>query len=174
MDPVTLRRTIDTWLKILDQSTYYELLGILEIADDGAIQKAFHEFSQSFHPDNHRGAPEDVRRDVTAIYRRGAEAYGVLRDPNSRTAYDLALSQGALRLHQGTGSSPAPDAAVSLESVCKTAGGRLHARQAERALSERKPDEAFALFRKASIAEGKNAELEDRFKMLFEISKTLF
>jgi DnaJ-class molecular chaperone len=115
VDPVTLRRTIDTWLKILDQSTYYELLGILEIADEGAIQKAFHEFSQSFHPDNHRGAPEDVRRDVTAIYRRGAEAFG-----------------------------------------------------------ERKPDEAFAQFRKASIAEGKNEELEERFKMLFEISKTLF
>ena len=41
------------WAAVLDDSTYYELLGVLEIADDAALKAAFHEFALAFHPDCH-------------------------------------------------------------------------------------------------------------------------
>lgn len=168
-----VRATVQSWLSILDQSSYYELLGILEIADDSAIQKAFHDFSQSFHPDAHRKRSPQIRDAVTRIYRRGAEAYGVLRDPKTRAAYDLALSQGALRLNRGKASSPATDQSASLDGACRTPAGKLHARQAERALRDKDSDLAFSFLRKAQGAEGDNPELEERFRQLFEVSKTL-
>jgi DnaJ-class molecular chaperone len=156
----------------LEDSTYYELLGILEIAGDEAVQSAFHEFSQSFHPDNNRGADEKLRADITRIFKRGAEAYRVLRDPRSRAAYDLAMAQGALRL-TGHGQGPAEKTNESLEATCRTSGGRLHARQAERALSERELDNAHALLRKALVAEGDNPDLERRFRELFKVAQRL-
>jgi DnaJ-class molecular chaperone len=167
-----LRARVKSWLSVLDESSYYELLGILEIAGDEAIQAAFHEFSLSFHPDNHRGAPAELRADVTRIFKRGAEAYRVLRDANSRAAYDRALAQGALRLTAPT-QGPQADTSESLESCCLTPGGRLHARQAERALRERKLDEAHHLYRKAVLAEGINLELEERFRSLFDLARRL-
>lgn len=173
MNDEELRAKIQAWLSVLDQSTYYELLGILEIADEGAIQQAFHQFSQSFHPDAHRTRDPDIRKAVTHIYRRGAEAYGVLRDPKTRVAYDLALAQGALRYNPGQASSPARPTSDSLESVCRTPGGKLHARQAERALADKDADLAFTLYRKALAAEGGNPDLEERFDELFEHAKGL-
>jgi DnaJ-class molecular chaperone len=168
-----IREQVESWLGILDESDYYELLGILEIAGDEAIQAAFHTFSQSFHPDNHRKASPEVRQGVTRIFKRGAEAYGVLRDHKSRAAYDLAMAQGAIRLQPGQAGSQNENENVSLDSFCKTPGGRLHARQAERALSEGELDEAHALFRKALIAEGDNEDLEERFRTLFELAQRL-
>lgn len=168
-----IRAQVESWLRVLDDSSYYELLGVLEIASDDTIQAAFHAFSQSFHPDNHRGADEALRADVTRIFKRGAEAYRVLRDPKSRAAYDLALAQGALRLMPGQARRDGEKSTESLESFCNSAGGRLHARQAERALSERDLDGAHALLRKALLAEGDNDALEDRFRELFEIAQRL-
>jgi hypothetical protein len=57
--------------------------------------------------------------------------------------------------------------------VCRTPGGKLHARQAERALGDKDPDLAFSLLRKAQAAEGDNPDLEEQFGELFEVSKTL-
>lgn len=154
-----LRETVLSWLEILDDSSYYELLGLLEIADDSAIQKAFHEFSSSFHPDRHRRETEALREGVTAIYRRGAEAYGVLRDPKKRAAYDLALAQGQLRLNPGqTGSPHSPRVSAALSGLCSSKAGQLHARQLERAISERDWELSEHLLRKALLAEGQNPE----------------
>jgi len=171
MDTDALRAQVQSWLSILDDSTYYELLSLLEIADQGAVQAAFHEFSVSFHPDRHRGQPEDIRSGVTTIYRRGAEAYGVLRDETSRAAYDLAMAQGHLRLPSVTGLAANAKEAQSLTTLCQTAGGRLHAKQAERALSEKQIQEAERLFGKALLAEGHNPELEDGMKRLLQIAR---
>ncbi len=161
---------IVSWLDILDSSSYYELLGLLEIADDDAIQNAFHTFSKSFHPDRHRAAPENIQKAVAKIYSRGAEAYGILRREVSRQAYDLALSQGVLRLTPGKARPQVLRTSESLESACKTPGGRLHARQLERALSENKWEEARHLLRKALLSENLNEELEKRYHALLQLA----
>ena len=170
MNEGELRTLVESWLTILDDSNYYELLGVLEIADDEAIQRAFHKFSQSFHPDNHRKSPADVRQGVTHIFKRGAEAYGVLRDPKSRAAYDLALAQGALRYSRSGGGRDSQGTEHGLEALCRTAGGRLHARKAERALSEGNVEEAKKEMHHAQTAECISITLENRFRELLELA----
>ncbi len=163
MASLELIAQVENWLEILERANYYELLGILEIADEGAIQRAFHDFSVNFHPDRYRGEPDALVHAITKIYQRGAEAYGVLRDPKTRAKYDIALSQGALRYTPGrTQHDNATATDQELAASATTRGGQLHARQAERALSEGDIDLAQHLIDKALLAEGDNPEFSRR------------
>ena len=80
----------------LDKLDYYTLLGVAEDANSDAIRAAFHTFALKYHPDNHGGTGQEGR--ATEIFRRGTEAYRVLRDPTQRVAYDRTLEAGGLRL----------------------------------------------------------------------------
>lgn len=170
-DDNELGATILNWLAVLDDTSYYDLLSLLEVADDSAIQNAFHDFSQHFHPDAHRHRSPEIREAVTIIFKRGAEAYRVLKDPETRAAYDLGLAQGALRYSRTSGSRDGQGVQRGLEALCLTPGGKLHARQAERALSEGRLEAARELLTKAQTAEGINLALEDRFRELFLVVK---
>ena len=89
---------LHAWADVLDDSDYYELLGVLHIADDTAIRQGFHVFAAAFHPDAHRYSDGADQRLATQIYHRGTEAYRVLLDPKLRSRYDLELAKGNLRL----------------------------------------------------------------------------
>jgi DnaJ-class molecular chaperone len=157
---------IGAWLAALDESDYYQLLGLSPEDNSEKIQAAFHRFSQSFHPDRHRHREPKLRTAVTQIYRRGTEAYGVLRSATSRAAYDLALLQDIKRLHPAR-SPREGETSGGLASTCLTAGGQLHARQIERALSRGEYDEARRLVDKTRLAEGENPEFEGRVARLW-------
>lgn len=86
------------WEDVLDDASYYELLGVLEICDADALRVAYHEFAQAFHPDLYRGEPEVIQERARRIFQRGTEAYRVLGDRELRIRYDLALSRGKRRL----------------------------------------------------------------------------
>src|SRR3954470_13183310 len=86
------------WASVLDESSYYELLGVLEIADDSALKTAFHEFARAFHPDCHFDYDLHTASVLRQVFQRGAEAYRVLSHPELRPRYDLALAKGQLRL----------------------------------------------------------------------------
>jgi len=158
---------VEAWLDILDHASYYELLGILEIADDTAIKTAFYEFSENFHPDRHRSQPAELVAAITKIYQRGAEAYGVLRNPRTRAQYDLALTQGALRFNPGQTQSEG--SGTDLVSLAVTKAGQLHARQLERALAAGSMEEALDLLRKALLSDGGNPALEQRGRDLLAL-----
>ncbi len=81
----------------LDKLDYYTLLGIADDAPSHTIRDAFHRFARKYHPDNH-DAGSDKQRRATQIFRRGAEGYRILRDPELRRRYDEGLSKGRLRL----------------------------------------------------------------------------
>ena len=135
MDEHDHQRIID-WDQTLDAASYYEILGVLEIADEGAIRQAFHTFSLAFHPDVHLDADATTASRLRRVFQRGAEAYRVLSDPQRRADYDLTLAKGHVRL--GVPSIP-PGAASgvrSLDELCRTASGKLHARKADRLISE--------------------------------------
>jgi|SRR5690606_332331 len=163
--PDESERIVD-WLAALDEFDYYELLGLTRDDDAEKVQASFHRFSQSFHPDRHRHRDRELRDAVTQIYRRGAEAYRVLRSSSSRARYDLALLQGNKRLYPARASEDPPPPG-GLESTCVTAGGKMHARQIERALTLGAQDEARRLIEKARLAEGENPAFEGRVALLW-------
>ena len=97
MDESDRQRILD-WDRTLDAASYYEILGVLEIADEASIRQAFHVFSLAFHPDVHLDADPDMAARVRRVFQRGAEAYRVLSHAQQRADYDLTLAKGHVRL----------------------------------------------------------------------------
>jgi curved DNA-binding protein CbpA len=83
------------WFRVLDQLSYYELLGMQPGATDAEVREAFQAFCDVFHPDGHRGRPQEERAAVLAIFRRGTEAHLVLSDPALRAQYDAQVAAHA-------------------------------------------------------------------------------
>lgn len=82
----------------LDELDYYSLLKVSSDASPDEIRAAFHRFALKYHPDNHSGGDPERHRRAADVYRRGAEAYRVLRDQGARQRYDALLAQGEKRL----------------------------------------------------------------------------
>jgi len=165
---------LEAWLSQAETLTYYQLLELEQNATTDQVRSAFHHFSQSYHPDALRPSAPEMRQKARTAFARGAEAYAVLRNPKRRADYDLALAQGKNRLNEralDSSSKPETGARRSLEDVCQTGAGRLHARQAARALSDGQLKEAASLLRKAVFAEQKNIELAERLRSIEELIK---
>ena len=157
-------KRIFAWDDALDDSSYYEILGVLEIADDEALRSAFHAFSRAFHPDAHIGAGVDVQSAVRRVFQRGAEAYHVLRDPELRIRYDMALAKGQLRLADPTSRPPETSSAGKpLDVICRSAGAKLAAQKADKLLARGELAAAKAeLERALEYDGGANPELATR------------
>ena len=67
----------------MTDTDYYELLGLSRGADDAAIKSAYRRLAKECHPDRHGGCPEQEAR-----FKSISEAYGCLKDPQRRAAYD--------------------------------------------------------------------------------------
>jgi DnaJ-class molecular chaperone len=152
------------WASVLDDSSYYELLGVLEIADEASVKLAFHEFALAFHPDSHLDYDAETAVVLRRVFQRGAEAYRVLSHPELRPRYDLALAKGQLRL----GGSEVPRVAnvgvgaKSLDDLCKTASAKLYARRADALISDGDLAGAKRELMMAMHADGENPELSER------------
>jgi curved DNA-binding protein CbpA len=86
------------WLRVLDDLTYYELFAVAANADADDVQRAFHEFCDAFHPDRHVARSSEERVAISAIFKRGTEAYLVLSDEGLRERYDEQLgAKGVVR-----------------------------------------------------------------------------
>jgi DnaJ-class molecular chaperone len=83
---------IFAWFRVLDELTYYELFGIASEANPDEVREAFHEFCDTFHPDRHVARHFEERQALSAIFKRGTEAYLVLTDAGLRGHYDAQLS----------------------------------------------------------------------------------
>jgi len=156
------------WAAVLDASSYYELLGLLEIAGDAAVKAAFHEFALAFHPDAHPDYDPPTADVSRRVFQRGAEAYRVLSHPVLRPRYDLALAKGQLRL----GGSEVPRVAnvgvgaKSLDELCHTASAKRYASRADELISEGDLAGAKRELLLALREDGENVELADRLDAL--------
>lgn len=159
------RANLAAWGELLDESSYYEILGVLHIADAAAIRDAFHEFALAFHPDAQLHLEVGERALVTRIFQRGVEAYRVLSSDAERAAYDLALAKGSLRL-EGPSERHATGAR-SLDELCVSAAAKLYAKRAEDFITQgelgRAADE---LLRALRAEEGPNPDLAERLNDL--------
>ncbi len=82
----------------LDELDYYTLFRVEDDASSDAIRRAYHTFALRYHPDRWTAEAEERRARAAEIFRRGAEGYRVLMDPEKRRAYDDGLARGRLRL----------------------------------------------------------------------------
>lgn len=163
MDLEDIARVFE-WDAIIDESSYYEILGLLEIADGGAIRMAFHEFAASFHPDAFPEADEETADALRRVFQRGAEAYRVLSRPDSRADYDLALAKGLLRLDTTIAPPPLTRSSDirSLDELCRSPGARRFAKKAEERITAGDLTGAKRELQMALREDGDNADLAER------------
>jgi curved DNA-binding protein CbpA len=163
MDITDIER-IFAWDALLDQSSYYELLGLLEIADPSAVRKAFHEFALAFHPDAFPEADEETAAALRRVFQRGAEAYRVLSRADSRADYDLALAKGQLRLDTSIAPPPLQRQSDirSLDELCRSPAARRYAKRAEELISSGDLTGAKRELQMALREDGENADLAER------------
>jgi len=78
----------------MSKRDYYEVLGVQKNASDGEIKKAFRNLAKDNHPDKN---PNDQAAE--SRFKEINEAYEILKDPQSRSAYDQfghAASEGGM------------------------------------------------------------------------------
>jgi curved DNA-binding protein CbpA len=87
----------------LGRLNHFELLGIPETADRGAIVRAFQREAPRFHPDRLKGVDERLRPLAADIFRRMSEAYLVLENDETRQRYsrELELQRRANAMAEG-------------------------------------------------------------------------
>jgi curved DNA-binding protein CbpA len=149
----------------LDQLDYYTLLGVHPDATADQIRAAFHEFALRYHPDRHVGTSEPRLARAAQIYRRGAEAYRVLLNPEARREYDQGLKQGRLRHDsevQGSGASPRRTSGHVLH--VGNARARPFAQKAQQALRQQDWQTAALNLRLALQHDPGNTLLENRLQ----------
>lgn len=156
------------WDALLDRSSYYELLGLLEIAGTEAVRAAFHEFAVAFHPDSFPDADQETADAVLRIFQRGTEAYRVLSRADSRADYDLALAKGQLRLDESA--APPPESRESdvrsLDELCRSPAARHHAKRAEALITSGDLAGAKRELELALRKDGENPDLVERLEAI--------
>jgi curved DNA-binding protein CbpA len=69
--------------------TLYELLGVLQTADEAEIRHAYYALARRLHPDRFQSADmEEVRPMAERLFAMLTEAYNILSDSEARQAYD--------------------------------------------------------------------------------------
>lgn len=159
MEADDLARLLD-WDDRLDDANYYEILGLLEIADQDAVRQAFRSFARAFHPDAHPHADPACKQRLRRLFQRGAEAYRALVNPELRAEYDLAVAKGQTRL----GAQATVRTGVqSLDDLCESAAAKHLAREADRLITHGDLANAKLLLLKALRCEtNPNPELDRR------------
>ncbi|MCS6797794.1 MAG: J domain-containing protein [Myxococcota bacterium] len=119
----------------LDGVDYYALLGVPRDARAAEVRDAFHAFALLHHPDRHVGSDPATRERSERLFRRGAEAYRVLLDPELRRRYDEGLVRGRLRLDPEADAESARRASVPAGTLpVRTARARPFAQRASEAI----------------------------------------
>ncbi len=78
----------------INWADYYGLLGLSFGASEKEVREAYLYKARLLHPDRSAGLPPEVRERAERELARVNEAYGVLREPERRSAYDRAWRAG--------------------------------------------------------------------------------
>jgi curved DNA-binding protein CbpA len=96
--PERVRVLVEEMYEGLDVLPYYILLGVARDSNCDQIRDAFYHRAEVLHPDRFFNlADEALRTKIYEVYKRIAEAYRVLENPEARKEYDEGLAQGRVR-----------------------------------------------------------------------------
>ena len=96
---------------------FYDVLAIDPGADDDQIRDAFQSLAKIFHPDLNLGDAVAERR-----FREIYQAYGTLRDPKTRAAYELGLAHQRRRARQRISTKLAAVGKASMPGIAESRG----------------------------------------------------
>ncbi|MEK7788909.1 MAG: DnaJ domain-containing protein [Planctomycetota bacterium] len=65
------------------EEDFYQVLGVDKNASGEDIKKAYRKMAMKYHPDRNPG-----NKEAEQIFKKAAEAYGVLSDPDKKRRYD--------------------------------------------------------------------------------------
>ena len=78
----------------LQDTHYYDCLGIRETADAAEIKRAYYRMAMLYHPDKHSGESSEQRAIYEQRFKEINEAYQILSNPRLKRAYDEYGRQG--------------------------------------------------------------------------------
>jgi curved DNA-binding protein CbpA len=92
--------TLEEYLAQNEAATnHYETLGVDLRVKTADLKKAYFSFAKQFHPDLfHRTVEPTVHRQIQNAFSKVAQAYEILRDPESREVYDFKLRKELERM----------------------------------------------------------------------------
>jgi tetratricopeptide (TPR) repeat protein len=157
-DTQAKRREIVEAHETLRAKSHFEALGIERTATDAQVKEAYFRLAKRFHPDTHHDPNmADLRDKLETVFIRLGEAYEVLRNPRSRTAYESEMASRAPRVPApaARAAAPAPAPAVPVPAMDPAVAAQS-VRRAEKYMAEEKYWDAIQLLEAAvPVLEGK-------------------
>lgn len=160
--------TFLAWAESLETTSYYEILRVPTDASPTEIQRAFHALSLRCHPDRFVEEGPEVASAAAAVFKRAAEAYGVLRKPALRERYDAELRAGRLVLDERAAPPKRHHEQRTLYMIARTTKAKQHAAKADSLIAAGKLDEARVQLISANQHDPNNDELKERLDILYE------
>ena len=88
---------------------YYKVLGVDRNCDEAALKKAYRRAAVKWHPDKWSSKSQAEQKAAEENFKRVAEAYDALSDPQKRAAYDRYGKDGSRSVDQGGSGAPHVD-----------------------------------------------------------------
>ena len=88
---------------------YYRVLGVDRQCDEAALKKAYRRAAVKWHPDKWSSKSQAEQKAAEENFKRVAEAYDALSDPQKRAAYDRYGKDGSRSVDQGGMGAPHVD-----------------------------------------------------------------
>lgn len=89
-----------------DGDDYYAVLGVSRAEVDGpSLKRAYRKLAMRWHPDKHASKSEEEKEAASENFKRVAEAYAVLSNPEKRRIYDMCGAEGLKGMHGDSGAS---------------------------------------------------------------------
>jgi tetratricopeptide (TPR) repeat protein len=111
------RREVEEAYAALKTRNHFEVLGLPRASSEAQVKEAYFRLAKRFHPDSqHDPLLSDLHAKLEAVFIRLGQAYEVLRNPRSRSAYEEDLTAREPRLPKPRVEHAEPAADPSLEA----------------------------------------------------------
>lgn len=136
--PADIDLSLAEYLSRVETGTsHYELLGVSPESDLAAVRSAYFALAKMFHPDRFHKEEQVTLRRIQSAFTHLAQAHEILRNPDSRKAYDIKLRNEQPKASE----SGKPDP------------GAGRAPQAQQARAEEDFEQGFELVRRQNFEE---------------------